>query len=208
VSDLRWTTANLDFVRGHDADYLAHLCEGRDVLLVQEAKDIRLADILPVGWVALQDTTSPDTMGSAICYRRETVRVGTAGLKLHYGSPATKGMLERWIATAPLCDRATKEWRFAVAAHLPPQRFSFLQPGMTKRLRHVVKDHPHAVVGLDANQPLTKLADRLHMRSYGQGIVGLLVGSGLRATTVDIDHWGIQHNATDHPSVNIQLRHI
>jgi hypothetical protein len=204
---LRFKAANMDFVRGHDRAYLAHLCEGADVLLVQEAKDVTLADVLPDGWVALQDTTSPATMGSAIAYRRETVWAGSDPLHLVEGSSPfwlgrRVGMLTRYIATAHLQERATGEWRFAVAAHMPPLRFKFLQPGMTRRLRKVLKGHPHAVVGIDANQPLTRLADRLHMRSYGKGIVGLLFGSGLQVSGGAIDHYGERHGYTDHPSVS------
>lgn len=215
----RWTTANLDFVRGHTADYLAHLCETADVLLVQEAKDVVLADVLPAGWVALQDTTSPATMGSAICYRIATVRGPKAPHLIEGSSPFWQGrrvgMLTRYIACAHLQDRATKEWRFAISAHLPPLRFAFLQPGMTRRLRRLLKGttpghwaHAHAVVGLDANQPLTRLADRLGMREYGKGIVGLLVGPGLRIEAGEVDPWGIDHDVTDHPSVTIRVRHI
>lgn len=208
-SSLRWTTANLDFGLGHDADYLAHLAVLSDVILVQEAKNVHLADVLPKGWRALQDTTSAATMGSAICYRVEAVRAGSSALTLVEGSKPfwqgkRVGMLTRYMATAHLQDRETGEWFYAVAAHLPPARFKFLQPGMTRRLRKVLKGHPHAVAGLDANQPLTHLAAKLDLDCYGKGIVGLLVGKGLRVAVGAVDHWGIQHNATDHPAVTIR----
>ena len=208
-SRLRWTTANLDFVRAHDADYLAHLCESADVLLVQEAKDVRLADVLPEGWTALQDTTDEAHMGSAIAYRNETVSAGKNALRLTLGAtPFWQGkrvqMLTRYIATAHLRDRATGEWRYAVAAHLPPRRFRFLQPGMTRQLREVAKDHPHAVIGVDANQPLGRLGKALGLRSFGEGIVGILVGTNLRTGSPLVDTWGVDHSVTDHPAVTIR----
>lgn len=210
---LRFTSANLDFVRGHDAEYLAHLCADADVLLVQEAKDIVLADVLPEGWRALQDVTSEATRGSAICYREATVIAGRLDLTLG-ARPSIAGrrvrMLTRSIASAHLWERTEQgrgAWYFGVAGHFPPKRFGVLQPGMARRLRRRIKGHPYAVIGLDANQPLDRLAKWLGLSSYGVGIVGLIYGRRLRVTETHADRWGIEHNYTDHPSICATVSH-
>lgn len=216
MSNLRWTTANLDFVRGHDREYLAHLCADADVLLVQEAKTVHLADVLPEGWGALQDTSSEARMGSAICYRKATV--SAAPLMLRLGSLPTLGlfrarMLTRYIACAHLFNKhagpGEQSHYFAVSAHFPPERYRVLQPLMERRLKRVLSHHQNAVVGLDANQPVDQLAKRLGLGEFSHGIVGLIVGPNvvMPATSQHIDHWGKQHGYTDHPSISATVTH-
>ena len=59
-------TANLDFYSGDNRQYLAHLCADSDLVLVQEAKDLDLGELIPDGWRALQDTSSDAKAGSGI----------------------------------------------------------------------------------------------------------------------------------------------
>ena len=207
---LRFVTANMDFGLGHDAEYLAHLCVDADVVLVQEAKNVRLATALPGGWAALQDSTSPATMGSAICYRLATVEARHFRLRLgtlpRLGSRRVK-MLARYIATAHLIERKTGNWHFGVSCHFAPDRYAFLQPVMAARLKAIALRHRFAVIGTDANQPLDRLAKFLGLQGFGSGIVGLIFGKGLTVTERHIDRWGKQHNATDHPSVSAVVTH-
>lgn len=206
---LRFVSANLDFQLGHDAEYLAHLCADADVLLVQEAK-LDLAHVIPDGWAALQDTTSPAKMGSAILYRVATVEARDFRLRLgtlpQLGSRRVK-MLPRYIASAHLIERANHHWHFGVSAHLPPARYAFLQPVMALRLKAIVMGHPNAVIGTDANQPLEQLAKFLGLQAFGHGIVGLIFGKGLTVTERHVDRWGKQHGVTDHPSVSAVVTH-
>jgi hypothetical protein len=207
---LRFTTANIDFGLGHDADYLAHLCADADVLLVQEAKTVTLADALPDGWTALQDTRDEGRMGSAICYRNATVEAGPLRLRLgilpRLGRRRFK-MLPRYIASAHLMEREGHAWYYATSAHLAPARYRLLQPLMVRRLRRLARRHPFMVLGTDANQPLWRLAKTLRLDHYGAGIVGIIPGRGVAVSWNEVDHWGEQHKLTDHPSVTVTAHH-
>ena len=205
---IRVVSANMDFAARHDRDYLALLCENADVLLLQEAKTFRLADLLPEGWVALQDTTDPGRMGSCIAYRAAAFKAATP-LRLSVGARPFVlgrriGMLTRWIAEAHLIDTEGRPWH-AVSAHLPPKRFAALQPGMARRLRRAVRGRPWAVVGTDANQPIDDLADLLGMKAYGVGIVGILAGPRLTAVRESRDRRGLAEGWTDHPAIRVTL---
>lgn len=200
---LRAKSANLDFALGGDKAYLAWLCEDADVLLVQEAKDRVLANILPDGWTSLQDTTDESTMGAAIAVRDAAVKVHNHGLTLG-AKPIIGGkrigMLPRYIAWAELEEIASGEGGLFISAHFPPWRFRALQPGYEKRLRYLIRQHSAVVMGTDANQPVDRLAKRLGLHWVGRGIVGLLSSQDLRNPKVR--RWGIEHHATDHPSVS------
>lgn len=196
-------SANLDFALGGDRAYLAWLCENHDVLLVQEAKDRVLANILPDGWLSLQDTTDESTRGSAIAVRTETVRVNDHGLALG-AKPFIRskkiGMLTRYIAWAELTERASDEAGLFLSAHFPPWRFRLLQPGYEKNLKKLIFGRRDVVIGTDANSPVDRLAKRLGFEWVGRGIIGILSGRDL--TDRKVQSWGIQHDATDHPSVS------
>lgn len=207
---LRFTVANLDFGLGHDADYLAHLCENADVLLVQEAKNVWLSESLPAGWTALQDTSSSARMGSAICYRNAAVSAGP--LQLRLGTlPTFDGrrfrMQTRYIASAHLLAKDGTGWYFGTSAHLAPQRYAVLQPLMVRRLRRLAKRHPYMVLGTDANMPLTRLAAALGLNHYGAGIVGIIPGPKVAITWNEADHWGERNHVTDHPAITVTARH-
>lgn len=208
---LRIASANIDFALHGDPRYLAWVCERADVLLLQEAKNVRLADVLPDGWISLQDTSGATQaereahMGAAIAVKDETVAVDshhlTLGAKPYLpGSVARRvGMLPRHIAVASITERATGRPTTPISAHFPPPRFSALQPGFEKRLRAIAARHRSVVIGTDANQPVAELADRMGLHCAGRGIVGLLSTETLHGEQVR--PWGIRQHVTDHPAV-------
>lgn len=202
---LRTVTANLCFTMGGDADYLTHLCEDADVVDVQEAKNVHLAKVAPSGFTGLQDTTDAAHMGTGILVRDATVEVKqhgvTLGVKPFLRTGKRVKMLTRYIYSAHLVEKATGEGHHAVSAHFPPSRFSPLQIPYRRALAGVLHGHPRSVVGTDANQPITRVAGKLGLKSYGRGIVGLLWGKGVKVSHGDVSRWGVEHKVTDHPSV-------
>lgn len=202
---LRFASANLDFALRGDPRYLAWVCQRADVLLLQEAKNVRLSDVLPDGWISLQDTTDAATMGAAIAVKDETVAVDShhlaLGAKPYLPGPVARrvGMLPRHIAVASITERATGRPTTPISAHFPPPRFSALQPGFEKRLRAIAARHRSVVIGTDANQPVAELADRMGLHCAGRGIVGLLSTETLHGEQVR--PWGIRQHVTDHPAV-------
>lgn len=207
---LRIATANTDWALRGDRGYLRHLCRDNDVILLQEAKDTRIADFLPPGWTSLQDVSSPDRMGSAIAVRDAAVIVKAHGLTsgtLPFIGGRRIAMLRRWIAWADLTERATGDTLFAVSAHLPPWRFRPLQRPYARRLRKVIGARRDVVIGTDANQPLHNLASRLGFEFYGEdphgnGIVGLLAHTAVTVSGERVERWGIAHHKTDHPAIS------
>lgn len=202
---LRITTANTDWAKRGDAEYIAHLCSKSDVVLVQEAKDTDLAAVAPKGWTALQDKTDLAHMGTGILVRNAAAQVGRHGLTLGVNPFLKTGkrvkMLARHIYFAHLAEHGTGDPHFVVSAHFPPHRFSLLQPLYRSRLAALVKGHPHTTIGTDANQPIEHVAKALGFEAYGRGIIGLLAGPGVRVSHMEISSWGIGHDLTDHPSV-------
>lgn len=208
---LRFTSANMDFLRGEDRAYLLHLCERSDVLLLQECKNIDVASLLPGGgWKAIQILDNAAKAGCAIAYRVGKVRVLTAHLTVGVTPFIRRKRIKmetRYILHGQIQDTETGELFYAVSAHLPPKRFRVLQPVMVRRLRRVIKGRPRAVIGLDANQDVDALASRMRLRSYARGIVGLMAARGVRQTGEKvIDGWGEQMGFTDHPAVTVRFR--
>jgi hypothetical protein len=209
---LRIATANLDFNLPGDADYIAHLCETSDVVLVQEAKNVRLAKVAPVGFTALQDTTDQAHMGTGILVRDAKVEVGrhgaTLGVKPILRTGRRVKMLARHIYSAHLTDKTTHEGFLAVSAHFPPRRFLPLQRPFRNALAGVLHGHAHSVTGTDANQPIGNVAKALGLSAKGQGIVGLLGGKGVTVSKTHVAMWGVQHKVTDHPSVAAEVSSV
>lgn len=209
---LRIATANLDFNLPGDAEYIAHLCDTSDVVLVQEAKNVRLVKVAPVGFTALQDTTDQAHMGTGILVRNAKVEVGrhgaTLGVKPILRTGRRVKMLARYIYSAHLTDKTTNEGFLAVSAHFPPRRFLPLQRPFRNALAGVLKGHAHSVTGTDANQPITNVAKKLGLTAKGQGIVGLLGGKGVTVSKMHVAMWGVQHKVTDHPSVAAEVASV
>lgn len=189
----------MDFHSGSNGKYVAHLCDGADVLLLQEAKDFRLADLVPTGWRALQDTSSEAKAGSAIAVA-DGITVGDWWLAKGCDPPPDGGMLTRWLCCAELA--ADSQDMTAISAHAPPPRYGELQPAFNRNLAKVVKGYPDAVVGADANQDIDKFAKALgpSMRAVGKRS-GICLVSALPMADVVLDNWGQDKGMTDHPAV-------
>lgn len=218
-------TANLDFRRGGDGDYLEWLCERAadprgprdhgpaDVLLLQEAKDLHLDRLLPKGWTALQDRTDAGTAGSAIAVRDEAIDVRdfhlVPGVQPFLAGRRVR-MEPRHIAVGHLTHRATGTPFAGVSTHLAPPRFKALQDPHERNLRRVVHHHRNVIVGVDGNQPHERLADAIGLDSYGRprSIIALL--TDLQVTGLEVRDWGEDQSHTDHPAAagTVHLRRM
>lgn len=195
----------MDFHSGSNRKYLEHLAsQGASVLLLQEAKDFVLADLLPAGWRALQDTSSEAKAGSAIAVA-ESVLVGRWWLVKGCDAPKGGGMLPRWLCCAELASDSGQQ-ATAISCHAPPPRYSQLQPTFNAAVAGVVKSYPDAVVGADANQDIDKFAKALGsgMRAVGKQS-GICLVSALPMTDVLLDSWGQKQGMTDHPAVSATI---
>jgi hypothetical protein len=124
---LRVVTANLAF-RGPDAvrkDWDTIGPEA-DIVFVQEAKNVRLRDILGDGWAVRQDTSSEDKQGSAVVVRKSMAK-SVGDLVLVKGTDASscgapgEGIMTRWIARVDV-QLNNDRWIRASALHMPPPR--------------------------------------------------------------------------------------
>lgn len=194
-------TANLDFYSGDNRQYLAHLCADSDLVLVQEAKDLDLGELIPDGWRALQDTSSDAKAGSGILVSH-AISVERWWLQKGCGAPAGGGMLPRYLCCAEVTHESEQRL-VPIAAHAPPPRYSGLQPEFADSVAAVVADYPQtALVGADANQDIDAWA-----RELGSGMVavgkqsGICLVSRMPLGDVELDSWGENQGMTDHPAV-------
>lgn len=190
----------MDFYAGGNKDYIRYLCSTADVLCVQEAKDFKLADMVPDGWEAYQDTSSDAKQGSGIAVA-PSIKVDDWGLVKGCDAPEGGGMLPRWIVWVQ--GRWEDEGAFtAISAHEPPGRYDHLQPGFTNSLQKLANSHPDPTIGVDANMPINTLAKQLgsSYKAVGEGIIGILAKTPL--TDVEVDKTGMQEKQTDHPAVS------
>lgn len=213
-------TANLDFAkkrRAHVA-YLAHLITICDVLLVQEAKKIRLRRLLPPTWATMQRVVSAARRGSAISWHRPMqhhdtrLRLGALPAVRRGARVRVARMLPRYIAVIDTVIGG--HLVTLISAHWPPLRYSWLWPQMDRRVAAVIVDKVKAgcqvALGADFNTHPATVADRLNkllephgirLTSHDDGrIDGLLTTSGLAVTDPRTDRHGIDHGLTDHPA--------
>ena len=190
----------MDFYAGGNKDYIHYLCSTADILLLQEAKDFVLADLVPDGWKAMQNTSSDAKAGSAIAVNSDVITVHAWGLVKGCDAPQGGGMLPRYIVWSE-CRWEEGGMFSPIAAHEPPGRYSELQPGYTKKVQTVANSHPDPVIGADANMDIDTFAKQLGSgyKAVGEGIIGLVSKSPL--TDVEIDKTGVADNQTDHPAV-------
>ena len=194
-------TANLDFHSGDNRQYLAHLCADSDLVLVQEAKDLDLGELVPDGWQALQDRSSDAKAGAGILLDTTSVAVDRWWMVKGCDAPAGGGMLPRWLCCAEVTHESGE--LVPISAHAPPPRYSGLQPGFADAVARVVADYPQtALVGADANQDIDQWA-----RELGSGMVavgkqsGICLVSRMPLGDVELDSWGENQGMTDHPAV-------
>jgi len=203
------STANLDFGKGEVAHrrYLEYLTEHCDVLCVQEAKRITLADLLPEGWKTNQVTDTAAHRGSAVCFK-DDVPHGEHKLVLG-ATPRGARMLARSFSVQRMAVAGIAGSK-VISVHYPPKRYAFLWPAYTRALAAEIRTaehHGHQVlVGGDFNQRPWRVARKLnklgcHLTSHGDGkIDGFLITPGLKVTQFHIDRYGLRNKLTDHPS--------
>jgi len=173
-----------------------------------EAKVDNVREMVPTGWHVAQSLKSAARQGSAAAWDYRAVRV-TDRQPLRIGVlPGTARMLARWLRIIDV--KIDGQTTRVIICHWPPARFRFLWPAFT---RHVMK-HVHAsaagragrwLVMADFNMPITKAANLLGGTAEGTGIVGVVTGSGLRATAPTIDHRVVARRWTDHPGVVVDI---
>lgn len=203
-------SANVDWAAGHDREYLRWLTDQADVLLLQEAKNITVGNMIPGYWRSLQDTSSPDTAGTCIAINTRTVALNgphgyTIGSRPIFGIQRFR-MLNRWIAYARIRDIEAGGHCMAVSAHFPPGRFRLLQPGFERNLRGRMRGRK-VVIGTDANQPVEQLADRLGLEHYcrPRSIVGVMTDPAIHVSNDRVLDYGKHIGATDHPAVFVTV---
>ncbi len=126
-AQLRVVTANLAF-RGPDgvrSDWNTIGPEA-DIVFVQEAKNVRLRDILGDTWAVRQDTTSEDRQGSAVVIRKSAVQsigelVLVKGVDANDCDSPLGGIMTRWIARVDV-QLHNGQWLRAASLHMPPER--------------------------------------------------------------------------------------
>ncbi|SEU16053.1 hypothetical protein SAMN05443639_108272 [Stigmatella erecta] len=128
---LRVVTANLAF-RGPDAvrNDWSTIGPNADIMFVQEAKNVRLRDILGDAWAVRQDTSSEDRQGSAVVIRKSAVK-SIGDLLLVKGTDASScnnaaegGIMTRWIARVDV-QLNNGRWIRAASLHMPPPRCQY-----------------------------------------------------------------------------------
>jgi len=196
----------MDFHSGNNGKYISHLIgTGAELLLLQECKDFRLADLLPAGWRALQDSSSEAKAGSAMAVS-SGFSVESWWMVKGCDAPAGGGMLPRWLCCAELTHDSGTELA-PISCHAPPPRYSQLQPGFNAAVAQVVSQYPKtSVVGADANQDITKFAKALGagMKAVGKQS-GICLVSALPMAAVVQDSWGQTQGMTDHPAVSADV---
>lgn len=119
-----------------------------DLLMAQEAKNVRLDRLLGAGWGVHQALDREDKRGSGVAWRLGPEKRNT-GYRLAV-RPGGAAMLTRWVSWADL-RVAGRTVRFA-STHRPPPRYSYRWPDFDANVSRWVHDSPHPVVlGLDSN---------------------------------------------------------
>jgi len=201
-----FTTANMDFARGKNKEYVRKITEWGSVMMLQEAKDFRLADLLPGSWKSLQNTSSDAKAGSCIAVDSDVWRVDEHALWFACDEvKGSDGMLARWLAYAEITHRETGKVCHPVAGHAPPPRFQDQRLDQwVHNLRRLLDKLGKPVVGLDANFDVKDVADDegLTIR-HVQDIIW--VATNLRHKDSITRGWGPEHGASDHKALTCRL---
>lgn len=200
-----FTTANVDFARGHNEGYVREIATWGSVMLLQEAKDFTLADKLPDSWRSLQNTTSEAKAGSCIAFDTDVWRVERHWLDK--GCDEIPGeMLTRWIASAELVHKASGKRAFPMSCHAPPPRYQAQRlDQFADNLRRALNAVGKPVVGLDANFDVRDVTNDVPGVKVFHVETIIWVGSNLRHVKSTTRHWGQEHGATDHAGLTCRF---
>lgn len=204
--------ANLLYGRGahrRARRHLRHLLDrpGPVVIGVQEAKHVTLATVLGILARVMQRTTSPALAGSAIITRG----VLASRFRLFLGG-VSSATLPRWIARVRVQLPAGSPL-VVFSAHVPPARAGRRAQDrylarLKRRTDRLTRRGVAWVVCIDANMPISQVAQMLGGRAYGTGIVGLIVSDLVDVADHGIDRYGEDHDLTDHPAPWIEISGI
>lgn len=198
-----FTTANVDFNRGKNAEYVKQIASWGSVMLLQEAKDFTLANVLPKSWKSLQNTSSDAKAGSCIGFDTDVWKVEDHWLD--FGCDEVKGeMLARYIQTAKLIHRESGKAAYPMSCHAPPPRCQAQRlDQFVKNLRKSRDKVGKPVIGMDANFDVKDVADSAGLDIYNVGIIWILTNLVEKDTITR--GWGPDHGATDHPALTARL---
>lgn len=147
-----------------------------DVIMFQEAKNVRLRDFLGKEWVVHQVMKTDAEQGAAVAVRRSIIKqklkedlefgVDNRGVKMH----------DRYMAWMDVELEGGRKLRL-VSLHMPPKRFAQLQPPMVANLVKFVRSSPHPlVIGADWNFEVNKdphgIQGKTGLKNRGLGIDG------------------------------------
>jgi len=201
-----FTTANVDFARGKNKEYVRKIAEWGSVMMLQEAKDFRLADLLPGSWKSLQNTSSDSKAGSCIGFDTDIWKCEDHWLTFACDEvKGSDGMLARYIQTAVLIHRDSGKKAHAMSCHAPPPRFQDQRlDQFVANLRKAIHKVGKPVIGLDANFDVKDVADDegLTIR-HVQDIIW--IATNLRHKDTITRGWGPEHGATDHKALTCRL---
>lgn len=197
--------ANLDYATGAKADarHLRHLLEqpARAVVIgVQEAKNVRLADVAVAPARAYQRTQTAARRGSGFVTRGIKVR----RFRLFLGGVSAV-TLPRHVARGRI--RLAGGPAVVFSAHAPPKRGGqaaqdrYLR-ALKRRTDRLSRKGVEWVVFIDANRDVDDVArylgGRVAASAKGDRIVGVIISPGLRVLAHGVDRYGRQNGLTDH----------
>lgn len=205
-------THNIDFkrsLRKQTQDINTSIELGASVLLLQEARDTFLTEVLPDCWQTNQDITSKATRGSAVVWDARIWNSEGRPNRLIFGVSG-KGINPRWISVQNLQHRETGTIVRFVSLHLPPRRkgLTALQAPMINVLVALVNLTRRAVVvGGDFNTLLKddkyKIEERTGLLKRHGRIDGFFVSPDLAPSEAEI---GPEVNSPHRPVlVNIEV---
>lgn len=204
AAQLRIYSANIDWATGAGKDrrHLAHLLAatvGAVLIGVQEAKNLRLADVVTRPVRALQRTRGQARRGSGFVARG----VRTSRFRIFLGG-VSHVTLPRWVARVRVTVAGKR--LVVLSAHAPPKRGGraaqdrFLR-ALKRRTDRLSRRGVAWVVCIDGNRDLVEVARYLGGRAYGADgdrIVGVVVSPDVMVGDHGVDRFGDEHDLTDH----------
>jgi hypothetical protein len=201
-----FTTANMDFASGKNEGYVRQITEWGSVMMLQEAKDFRLADKLPGSWKSLQNTDTEAKAGSCIGFDTDVWKVEDHWLtKACDEVKGADGMLARYIQTAILTHRESGKQAQPMSCHAPPPRFQDQRlDQFVTNLRKALGQVGKPVVGMDANFDVADVADKEGLQVFHVQTI-IWVATNLKHRDSITRGWGPDHGASDHAALTCRL---
>lgn len=203
-ANMNWGTS-----QAKDDNIVADLIHLGCLLLgLVEAKVDNVRHMVPAGWKVAQSLANLSRKGSAAAWA-PAVRIADLPPLRPGVRPGRAKMLPRWLRIVDI--NLDGHVVRIIICHWPPARFRFLWPAFTAavkfRLRVTAAGRSGRwVVLADYNMPIAKAGKTLGGTAYGTGIVGAVVGRGIKASLVEIDSRIVTRHFTDHPGVIVDIK--